>query len=95
MEKLIKDYGLFIVGAIAIYWFFIRKKDEEETSGYTRKYKGPISYTKGKGKCCLCADGSECCGDCPACCNKSGGVASHVFPTHSTIKDAPRHKYKF
>ena len=30
MEKFIKQYGLWIVGAIAVYWFFIRQKDEEE-----------------------------------------------------------------
>ena len=99
MEKLIKDYGLFIVGAIAIYYFFIRKKDEEETSSY--KYRGTttpgfrIAYTKGKGKCCKCDDGSSCCGDCPACCNKSGGVASHVFPTHSRKKDAPKKSSRY
>ena len=50
MEKFIKDYGILIIGAVAVYWFFIREKDEEEVlvvnedgSNYTmgRRVTGP------------------------------------------------------
>ena len=89
MEKLIKDYGLFIVGAIAIYWFLIRK-DDEEISGYT-------TSRSAKGKCCKCGDGTSCCGNCPDCCNNSGGVVSEVNPlkTDKRIKKKPEYMSRF
>ena len=92
MEKLIKDYGLFIVGAIAIYWFLIRK-DDGEMSGYW--FGGNRYKDKGAIDCCQCDDGTSCCGDCPACCDNNGGVASHVSPTYSRIEDGPKKSSRY
>tara|TARA_Y100000034_G_C6802779_1_gene360218 strand:+ start:118 stop:453 length:336 start_codon:yes stop_codon:yes gene_type:complete len=66
MEKFIKDYGILILVGVAVYWFFIRKKEEEvlapadEASGYRgRRY---IPRYIQENPC-----GNPCAGsDCPA-----------------------------
>jgi hypothetical protein len=40
MEKFIKQYGIWIVGAIAIYWFFIREKEDELATDESEWIKG-------------------------------------------------------
>lgn len=74
MEKFIKDYGILILVGVAVYWFFIRKKDDEiidveEASGYRgRRYIPRYIQENPCGNPCAgsdCPEGTTCVNSAP------------------------------
>jgi len=71
MEKFIKQYGIWIVGAIAIYWFFIREKTNGAVSLHPEE--------SGAGGDCSCECGVDTFNPCKCIPGCSGGGCKDAF----------------
>ena len=87
MEKFIKQYGILIIVAVAVYWFFIRKQEDEIVvddigddgesesyflmKGYHWVHKGGGNYIQVKDK--GVGSGGDCCAEPNHCCYNPAG----------------------